>query len=60
MINRKEVSMELNKLICTINLWNHVGMQQGVINRPKITYYIASWMNNWKFMKYPILAIHNF
>ena len=41
-------------------LWNHVVIQQGVFNRLKITYYIASSMNNWKFMKYLILAIRNF
>ena len=28
------------------SLWNHVVIQQGVFNRLKITYYIASSMNN--------------
>ena len=27
-------------------LWNHVAIHQGVFNRLKITYYIASSMNN--------------
>ena len=28
------------------SLWNHVVIQQGIFNRLKITYYIASSMNN--------------
>ena len=28
------------------SLWNHVVIQHGVFNRLKITYYIASSMNN--------------
>ena len=42
------------------SLWNHVGIQQGVFNRLKIIYYIATSMNNWKSMRYLILAIRNF
>ena len=39
------------ELIWTTNmhyefLWNHIVIQQGVFNRRKVTYYIASSMNN--------------
>ena len=30
------------------SLWNHVVIQQGVFNSPKITYYITSSMNNFE------------
>ena len=46
MITRKEDSLKLEvKMYCEL-LWNHVLIQQGVLNRLKITYYIAStWIN---------------
>ena len=33
------------------SLWNHVVIQQAVFNRLKITYYIATSMNNLKIHK---------
>ena len=45
MITRKKASLKLEvKMYCEL-LWNHVLIQQGVLNRLKITYYIASSMN---------------
>ena len=44
------------RLTCTTNLCEIMFLfQQAVFNRLKITYYIASSMNNWKLMKYLIL-----
>ena len=46
MIINKEASIQLEVYMYFESLWNHVVIQQGVFNRLKITYYIASSMNN--------------
>ena len=48
MITRKEASMYLDINIYYESLWNHAVIQQGVLNRLKITYYTASSMNKSK------------
>ena len=45
MTTRKEASMYLDINIYYEPLWNHAVIQQGVLNRLKITYYTASSMN---------------
>ena len=45
MITRKEPSMYLKVNMYYESLWNYVVTQQGIFNRLKITYYIASSMN---------------
>ena len=45
MITRKEPSMYLEVKMYYESLWNYVVTQQGIFNRLKITYYIASSMN---------------
>ena len=46
----RRVLIKFCKLICTNiyyeSLWYHVATQQGIFNRLKITYYLASSMNN--------------